>query len=203
MIVMLYTPEDYVENEVENIQYMLDNGADYLFIRKPHMDDFSLVDYMEKFESKYYARMISTSLILCKEFDMAGYHFTRDIWLKNINYNTKILDWLRLNNKISSKSAHNMDEIKTLNKIFKLLIISPIYKSITKDNYFYPWNYRELGIEVANSSAQCYAVGGIDASNIDTLSTMNFTGVGLLGGIWQNQQEPKIAFEQIKRIIHA
>ncbi len=202
MMLMIYTPENEVENEVKTIQNMLDNGADYLFVRKPVLDDFGVVDYLEQFDSRYYKQMITTSLILCKEFDMAGYHFTRDIWQKNLNYNYKILEWLHTHHKLSSKSAHSIAEIKTLNRIFKLLIISPLYKSITKNNYFYPWNYHKLGIAVKNAAATCIGVGGIHAENINNLSSMNFAGAGLLGGIWQDQCEPMKVFEQIKNSIH-
>ena len=203
MLLMIYTPEGDVANEVEHITYMLDHGADYLFIRKPNMDDFALVDYLEKFDGKYYNKMISTSLILCKEFDMAGYHFTRDIWQKNINYNAKIIEWLHGNHKISSKSAHSIHEINTLNKIFKLLIISPIYKSLTKKNYFYPWNYQTLGKAIENAESQCIAVGGITASNIGETPKLHFAGAGLLGSIWKDQDEPIKAFELIKMSINA
>ena len=108
MQTIIYTPPNNLENEIEIISQLLDNGADYLYIYKPELDDFSLVDFVESIPERYWKQCISTSLIITKEFDLGGYHFTRDIVQKNELYNEKILNWLSETNKISSVTAHNM-----------------------------------------------------------------------------------------------
>jgi hypothetical protein len=47
MQTIIYTPANNLENEIEIISQLLDNGADYLYIYKPELDDFSLVDFVE------------------------------------------------------------------------------------------------------------------------------------------------------------
>lgn len=189
MQIILYTAPVDIENEIEIIQNTLDAGVDYLYIRKPELDDFSLVDFVEKIPEKYWNKCISSSLIITKEFNLGGYHFTRDIIEKNEKYNDKVLEWLHTNNKICSVSAHNENEILTYSNKFNHVIVSPIFKSISKQNYSYEWNFDELKqniatIKMRKNNIQLFAVGGIDINNITLVKQLGFNGVGLLGAIW-------------------
>lgn len=189
MQIILYTAPVDIENEIEIIQNTLDAGVDYLYIRKPELDDFSLVDFVEKIPEKYWNKCISSSLIITKEFNLGGYHFTRDIIEKNEKYNDKVLEWLHTNNKISSVSAHNENEILIYSNKFNHVIVSPIFKSISKQNYSYEWNFDELKqniatIKMRKNNIQLFAVGGIDINNITLVKQLGFNGVGLLGAIW-------------------
>lgn len=193
MKTIIYTPPTEIENEIEIIAQLLDAGADYLYIRKPDLDDFSLVDYVEKIPPTYWKQCISTSLIITKEFDLGGYHFTSDIIKKNELYNDKVLEWLHANNKISSVSAHSIDDLTKHADKFKHIIVSPIFKSISKENHCYDWNYEELRLmindihlksQISNHKSQLFAVGGVDLSKIETVKSFNFDGVGLLGTLW-------------------
>lgn len=189
MQIILYTAPVDIENEIEIIQNTLDAGVDYLYIRKPELDDFSLVDFVEKIPEKYWNKCISSSLIITKEFNLGGYHFTRDIIEKNEKYNDKVLEWLHTNNKICSVSAHNENEILTYSNKSNHVIVSPIFKSISKQNYSYEWNFDELKqniatIKIRKNNIQLFAVGGIDINNITLVKQLGFNGVGLLGAIW-------------------
>ncbi len=208
METIVYTPEQEVEHEIDIITQLLNAGADYLYIRKPELDDYSLVDYVEKIPEQYWEKCISTSLIITKEFNLGGYHFTRDIVQKNELYNNKVLDWLHSNHKISSVSAHSINDIKTYSEKFKHIIVSPIFPSISKENHSYDWNHNDLRIqiselrfksEIINHKLEIFAVGGIDFDKIETVKNLNFDGIGLLGALWK---EPENAFENFKKILH-
>jgi len=192
MKTIVYTPANNLENEVEIITQLLDNGADYLYIYKPELDDFSLVDFVESIPEKYWKQCISTSLIITKEFNLGGYHFTRDIVQKNELYNEKILAWLKETNKISSVTAHNIDELKKYTVNFNHVIVSPLFPSISKENYSYDWNMEELQSIVNGrlSTVDCklFAVGGVDETKISIVKNLNFDGIGLLGALWNNPE---------------
>jgi thiamine-phosphate pyrophosphorylase len=191
MKTIIYTPPAEVENEIEIISQLLDAGADYLYIRKPELDDFSLVDYVEKIPEKYWKQCISASLIITKEFDLGGYHFTRDIVQRNALYNDKVLDWLHDNNKISSVSAHSTEELRNYAGKFKHVIVSPLFSSISKEGHHYDWDFDDLSIMIADLrfKSEFYAVGGIDLSKLDTVKKLNFDGVGLLGVLWNKSED--------------
>lgn len=212
MKTILYTPEQEVEHEIDLITQLLDAGVDYLYIRKPELDDFSLVDFVEKIPEQYWKQCISTSLIITKEFNLGGYHFTRAILQKNELYNDKVLNWLNENDKISSVSAHDIDELKKYGSKFKHVIVSPLFPSISKDNHSYDWDYNDvrstmndirLKSQISNFKSQIFAVGGVDLSKIETVKNLNFDGIGLLGALWK---EPENAlpvmlkmFQQFKK----
>ena len=199
MKTIVYTPEQEVENEIGIITQLLDAGADFLYIRKPELDDFSLVDYVEKIPEQYWKKCIATSMIITKEFNLRGYHFTRDIVEKNQLYNDKVLDWLHTNDKISSVSAHSTEEIKKYAGKFKHVIVSPIFPSISKENHSYNWNLEELKLTTRDSrlTTKLFAVGGIDLSKIEMVKNLNFDGVGLLGALWK---EPDKAITNFLKI---
>jgi len=197
MQTIIYTSPTNIENEIEIISQLLDNGADYLYIRKPELDDYSLVDFVESIPEKYWKQCVSTSLIITKEFDLGGYHFTRDIVQNNELYNEKILNWLHATNKISSVSAHSIDELKKYKDKFKHVIVSPIFPSISKENHSYDWNMEDFKIqnsefrfksEIINHKSEFFAVGGVDESKISTIKKLNFDGIGLLGALWKEPE---------------
>lgn len=208
MKIILYTPANNIENEVDLISQLMDNGVDYLYIYKPDLDDFSLVDYVETIPERYWKQCISTSLIITKEFDLGGYHFKRDIVQKNELYNEKILNWLKETNKISSVTAHSIDELKKYKNIFNHVIVSPLFPSISKENHSYDWNMEELklttpvcrtGRHDSRLTTKLFAVGGVDIDKIEKVKNLNFDGIGLLGAIWSKPNEATVNF---KKILH-
>ncbi|MFN8282215.1 MAG: hypothetical protein U0U67_03325 [Chitinophagales bacterium] len=204
MQTIIYTPANIVENETEIIVQLLDNGADYLYIYKPELDDFSLVDFVETIPEQYWKQCISTSLIITKEFNLGGYHFTRDIVQKNELYNEKILNWLNETNKIASVTAHSIEELKRYNGTFNHVIVSPIFKSISKENYYYDWNFDELKLTTYDLrlTTKLFAVGGVDETKISIIKNLNFDGIGLLGALWKEPENAIDNFKQIAQLIN-
>ncbi len=200
MSFIIYTPEENIPDEISLIAQLLDEGADFLYVRKPTLDDFSLVDYIESIPEKYYTKIITTSLIITKEFDLAGYHFTRDILQKNKLYNEKVITWLHDNNKITSVSAHTLEEIKTHCMNYNHVIVSPVFPSISKENHVVKWDKVALQNELIKYQNQTtiYAVGGIDETTIIEAKKMGFRHFGLSGALWKNPVTAVESFRKIK-----
>lgn len=196
---IIYTPAENIPEEMEYIAQLLDYGADFLYIRKPELDDYALVDYMETIPEKYYPKIITTSLIITKEFDLAGYHFTRDVLQKNKLYQEKVVAWLSEKNKISSVSAHNLQEITTYAQTFNHVLVSPVLPSISKHNHAMDWDMERLKktVEENNIRASLFAVGGVCPEKMDILQSLGFHNFGLLGTLWKNPQNALHTFKQI------
>lgn len=122
MKTILFTSVDEVENEIQLVTELLELGLGYLYIFKPELDDFSLVDFVEKIPEQYWKQCISNSLIITKEFDLAGYYFTPDILQKNELYNQKIFDWLKQNNKISATTISQPNKLSNSNSFEHIFI---------------------------------------------------------------------------------
>ncbi|HMU97411.1 MAG TPA: hypothetical protein PLC61_03665 [Chitinophagales bacterium] len=122
MKTVLFTAPIETENEVMLLIELLELGLDYLYIYKPALDDFSLVDFVEKIPEKYWKQCISNSLIITKEFDFAGYYFTPDILQKNELYNQKIFDWLKQKNKICATAIAQPNAIANPNQFQHIFV---------------------------------------------------------------------------------
>ena len=71
-------------------------------------------------------------MIITKEFDLGGYHFTRDILYKNELYNEKNIIVVACINKISSVSAHTELALHKYAGKFRHIIVSPLFKVFQK-----------------------------------------------------------------------
>ena len=210
MQAIIYTPEHLIENETDILSDLLDAGADYLYIRKPELDDFSLVDFVESIPERYWEKCISTSLIITKEFSLGGYHFTREMIKNNAAYNNKALDWLRENGKRSSVSAHDLNEVKVFSGGFDHILVCPVFESISKEGHSYNWDLQALenilytlhspspeDMSVQRKS-HFFAIGGVDVGKISEIKRLHFYGFGLLGALWK---EPEKAVEKFKEML--
>ncbi|MCB9034921.1 MAG: thiamine phosphate synthase [Chitinophagales bacterium] len=195
---IIYTASDNFDGEIDVLTQLLEYPNTYLYIRKPELDDFSLVDFVEQIPEKYWQQCVTTSLIITKEFDLAGYHFTRDILSKNTNYNQKVIDWLHQNHKISSASAHDIATLQQYKSQFKHLILSPFFPSISKVNHQNNWNMTQIKDELLTErTSKIFAVGGIQADNINQIKSYNINGIGLLGTLWQDNNKAIEHFQKI------
>jgi thiamine-phosphate pyrophosphorylase len=148
---------------------------------------------------------VSTSLIITKEFNLGGYHFTREIIRNNAAYNIKVQAWLHDHGKLASVSAHSLDEIKAFAGGFDHVLVSPVFESISKVGHQYAWNFPELKNMLAGlhslhpagmserTPSRFFAVGGVDVPKIPEIKAMHFDGFAVLGALWQ---EPAMAVER-------
>jgi len=184
MKITLHTSPVETENELCLISELFEAGLDYLYIQKPDLDDFSLVDFTEQIPEKYWEKCIASSLIITKEFDLAGYHFTQDIISKNNLYNQKILDWLHQNNKISSVTANSVKDLQEYIKSFKQILLLPSI-SVQKN-----LNYSGSFILSAKDNK----------INFKTVLKQNYNGIDISDILWQhdNSQDAISQFIELR-----
>lgn len=181
MKTVLFTAPIETENEIALLIELLDLGLDYLYIYKPELDDFSLVDFVEKIPEKYWKQCISNSLIITKEFDLAGYYFTPDILQKNELYNQKIFDWLNQNNKISATTINNIEDLANFNQFQHLFIP---YTNIIKQN-----------------PSNCIALNCTNLSDIQTIKDNEFYGIEISEFIWNNENSEQAKTQMVDILI--
>jgi thiamine-phosphate pyrophosphorylase len=104
------------------------------------------------------------------------------------------------NNKITSVSAHTLEEIKTHCMNNNHVIVSPVFPSISKENHVVKWDKVALQDELIKYQNQTtiYAVGGIDVTTIIEAKKMGFLHFGLLGALWKNPVTAVESFRKIK-----
>jgi len=112
-------------------------------------------------------------------------------WTLGINYkwHERLLPW--------QGSVHSFEELKNFD-YKEIILIGPIFDSISKPGYKSKFSKEELKTGIANwhSRTKLYALGGIDSENIGELAELGFDGAAVLGAVW-NYADPVGAFERI------
>lgn len=116
-------------------------------------------------------------------------------WILGINYkyHDRLIPW--------HGSAHSFEELKKFEGK-DIILLSPVFDSISKHEYKSKFSKEELKTGIAEWRVRAcpmptlYALGGIDAENINELAELGFDGAAVLGAVW-NYADPVGAFEKI------
>ncbi|HJY12596.1 MAG TPA: thiamine phosphate synthase, partial [Flavobacterium sp.] len=100
-----------------------------------------------------------------------------------------------------STSTHSIEDFNSLEKEFEYAFLSPVFKSISKEEY-YPEKdlFKALALRT-NTNTKVIALGGIDSENIKKTLENGFDDVALLGSIWNNDNPVK-QFKLCQQIAH-
>lgn len=199
---IIYTPEDAVPGEVEKIVAMLDSGADYLYLRKPEKGIEYWMAYIEQFPFGYESRMITTSYRLLHDLNLGGFHFQREV-LKNLSVSdlNENLKMLHSSNKVSSVTAHNMESLKKYDGWVDIILIAPLFDSISKKENHSQWELESLNDYIKtrkDSGSLLIGLGGIDDKKISEVQKAGMDGYALLGYLWN---ESETAIEKFEKLV--
>lgn len=92
---------------------------------------------------------------------------------------------------------HSLIEIEECKENYDYAFLSPIFDSISKAGYKSKFDLKELKGFLKNRKEKIIALGGINEDKIGTVKDMGFSGIGLVGAIWQSGK-PVLKFKQIK-----
>lgn len=171
----IITPEDGTD-ELSLVEELFEFGLKRLHVRKPNMELGELVNYIKKLPKKYLDCCVSHQHL------QASY----DLGLARGHLNTKARnDGIETSSKICSTSAHNESELASLAK-FEYVFFSPVFKSISKNNYSPRYSLEEIKRIVSETKANLCALGGVTLDNIAKVRELGFSSAALCGGIWSS-----------------
>lgn len=177
---IVITHPQMLQNEADTIAMLLDEGVDYCHIRKPNVADDQVLRLLEAIPSGYHHRLtIHYHHHLQKTVMMGGLHESKGYSIDGYD-NTRI-----------SKSCHSIKEVASLAGNFHYLFLSPVFNSISKENYCSAFDYSELTRFLKHPQSTTHkvvALGGISAETAPTARNMGFSGYALLGALWHVQQ---------------
>ena len=101
---------------------------------------------------------------------------------------------------------HSLEELTAHKGKYEYAFLSPIFDSISKVGYKSNFDFNELKnsplLRRGVGGEAVIALGGIDEDKIEICREISFTGVAILGVIW-NSKNPAEKFKKIKRLCHA
>lgn len=180
--VVIISPEDKFPHEIERVIQYFEQGLSFFHLRKPTWNKDSLARYIEKIPQSFRQYVILHSHYeLVEVFGLKGIHITgktyslRDHYV-NYDYHLSI-------------STHSFEEIEALGSHYSYAFLSPIYNSISKNNYRTPFTRDSLKFFLSQQSLPCpvVALGGITVDNFSKTLELGFTGGAFLGGAWRKE----------------
>ncbi|HET7818589.1 MAG TPA: thiamine phosphate synthase [Bacteroidia bacterium] len=173
MKLILISPSDTILNEKEIAISLFEKGLGSFQVYKPSLSKEEIQNYIHSFPKKYLDR-----IELHAQFPK--FHSLKE-----------------LNNHIESS-------LLTRKAYF---FLSPIFNSISKQGYHSKFNLQELSIFLKkyNSSllrkdlGEAIALGGIDEDKIEVVRELGFTGVAVLGAVWESN-DPIEKFVRLKTL---
>ncbi|MHB1688877.1 MAG: thiamine phosphate synthase, partial [Ignavibacteriaceae bacterium] len=157
-------------------------GLEYFHLRKPKIDsailEKSLIDYLEQLPEKYHNKLIlHSNYDLVQKYNLKGMHYTKNCLLGT-----------NINNVIhQSTSFHLIDEIEKNKHPFNYVFLSPVFDSISKQNYKSSFDLTTVSNFLKNNHnrVDVIALGGIDENTILQTYELGFDGVAVLGAVWK------------------
>jgi thiamine-phosphate pyrophosphorylase len=201
MKIALYTPAGIIANETYHVASLLDK-VDYLFLRKPGIHDSYWEDYVEEIPIVHAHKVMTSYYRVLHDAGLGGFHFRSSMidqlskpeLLENITL-------LRNHEKKSSVTAHNMEQLKTYDGMFDIIMVAPLFESISKPGHQHHWDFEELKsfLQQKSHKSEVFALGGIDETKVDMIHLLGFDGLAVLGTIWN--QDPYQAPAQLQKIL--
>lgn len=198
---IIYTPEQDIISEIEKIVSMFEMGADFLYLRKPAKDISYWYPYIEQFPFGWESKMVTTDFKLLHDMSLGGFHFKREI-LKSLSKNdlSENLKMLKEAKVISSATVHNFEDLEKYDGLFDILLVSPLFESISKKGYLGTWDFEKLKTFLENRkspSTLLIGQGGICDENITSFLSLGLDGYALLGYLWNS---PEVAVQKFKQL---
>lgn len=176
-LVVISSP-DRVKNEIEAIHLLFQNGMECFHLRKPNYCQSEYVTLLKKINPDFHNRIIIHDFFeLYNDFNIKGIHHNSRNQLIPTGFQG-----------IKSRSCHSFDEIKAFKDSYDYLFLSPIFDSISKQNYVSSFRAEELAIASRNLiiNNKIIALGGINPNHINQIRLWNFGGIAVLGFLWED-----------------
>ena len=177
MKLILITSPTYFVEEDKIITSLFEEGLDILHLRKPDTAPMFAERLLTLIPEQYHKRIVVHGhFYLKEEFRLKGIHLN----LRNPNAPDHYKGHI-------SCSCHSLEEIKERKRNYDYVFMSPVFDSISKQNYNAQYSPGE--IKKAHKQGiidkKVYALGGIDVHNIKEVKKYGFGGAAVMGAIWQ------------------
>ncbi|OXA96309.1 thiamine phosphate synthase [Flavobacterium hercynium] len=195
---IVITNPDAIVNEINIIDSLLEEGLSLLHIRKPGFSAIEMGQFIHQIQLKFRANLVlHTHHELAEDFGITKIHFSESGRKNTLDLPAKFSKPCRY----KSTSTHCIENFNMLEN-FDYAFLSPVFKSISKENYFPKKDHFESLRFRTNTTTKIVALGGIDVENIEVTLKNGFDDIALLGAIWNNDN-PLKKFKSCQRIVHS
>ncbi|MTH14863.1 thiamine phosphate synthase [Flavobacterium sp. LC2016-01] len=194
---IVITNPSAIENEIDILHSLFEEGLSLLHIRKPDFSELEMVQFVHPIKMEFRSKLVLHSHHdLAKDFGINRIHFSEKERKHIDDYPARFPKPCRYN----STSTHSIEDFNSLENGFDYAFLSPVFKSISKKNYLPKTDLFEALKSRTNYKTKVIALGGITPENIQETLKNGFDDVALLGTIW-NAKNPLKQFKLCQQIV--
>ncbi|PXY45473.1 thiamine phosphate synthase [Flavobacterium hydrophilum] len=169
-----------IANEIGIIDSLFEEGLSLLHIRKPDFSEVETAKFIHQIKHKHRKNLVlHTHHQIAADFGINRIHFSE-------TERKKAIDFPELSGYVLSTSTHSIQDFNALENIFEYAFLSPVFPSISKENYSSQTNLFEAIKQRENFNTKMVALSGIYSGNVEKPLQSGFDDVALLGTIWNN-----------------
>ncbi|MDT0685945.1 thiamine phosphate synthase [Autumnicola psychrophila] len=189
-MLILFTSEENMAAEREQLIHFFKNGLPLLHVRKPKMTEEELKLWLSDFEEKQLQKMVlHQHLHLAEVFPVKGIHLKESFRSKK-EYLPEYVEQFQMKGFTVSSSFHEAENLKSEASLFDYVFLSPVFTSVSKKGY------SGKAFNVGNLPFKVIALGGVEADKISKAKEMGYAGVAVLGAVWLAENKNQ-AFTEI------
>ncbi|MBX9853240.1 MAG: thiamine phosphate synthase [Cytophagaceae bacterium] len=200
-IIVISNPVN-IQKEHEAINALFESGLEYFHLRKPDTDKASFENFLRDIKPAFYRRIsIHSHYSLIGKYNLGGIHIPEKMRMDEEV--KEICKTARKKNLKVSTSIHQLEDPESI-KSFDYAFLSPVFNSISKENYKSAFDPEELQKFLKGRKPEIIALGGIEENNILKAAELGFYGAALHGTIWKDfekDQDVNKVIEKFKLLI--
>lgn len=192
-MLLLISPEQTSDSEIETLHRLFEEGLEYFHFRKPAASLQEHIAYLNKVKPMYHKHIMTHNFHkeLGEQFDLKGIHLEEAKWrAQGENLQEYVFAFAKAGKTVSS-SYHEPEDLTEQTVIFNYTILSPVFAAISKSTM------EGRGFDVRHMDKFIVGMGGINAQTTPEAVKLGFKGVGALGGVW-DATNPIQAFKEMK-----
>lgn len=191
-MIIISKPE-FCEGESETLNALFAAGMPCLHLRKPNATNLQMHTLLTSIDVMYHNRiMLHSHYHLTEVFNLKGIHFTEKT-------KSEMQNWQHVA-AVKSMAVHVLDALNAVPECIDYVLLSPIFPSVSKQNYSKQWDAVALKNALNNDrNFRLVALGGVTVNNFEIVLGMGFDDFALLGSIWcTNKDLPNGAIDNFK-----
>ncbi|HEU4789431.1 MAG TPA: thiamine phosphate synthase [Flavobacterium sp.] len=191
-----------IANEIDTIHSLFENGLELLHIRKPDFSAAEMRSFLSEIKSDLRTQLVLHSHHhLTSAFNINRIHFSESERKKTVLlFGKSPFETYKTKGFHLSTSVHNVEDFNELNNTFEHAFLSPIFPSISKENYSSKTDLFEAIKNRTNYATKLIGLGGIESKNAEQALENGFDNIALLGTIWA-QNNPIENFKSCQKIV--
>ena len=175
MKLIAITKPYFYDGEAVVIRRLLENGFDFIHLRKPESDINKCRILLNELTIEEWKKIIvHDHHELYEEFSLKGIHINKNV--------TRLPDEYQ---GFKTRSCHSLEEVKLYKNDFDYVFLSPIFDSISKQGYKSAFTEEMLRTALREGiiDEKVVALGGVTFEKISYLEELHFGGAAMMGGV--------------------